>query len=159
MNNSLPPLELVQSLLHYNQLTGAFTYLQHRGPRKPGDPAGCTQSGIPHVYIDGRQRKAAAVAWLLAYGADPSPQHVRCIDGNPLNLALANLALSDTPPSYRRPRGKPPRLPAWYRRDIKFNRIKGMWIATCDGYILGEYWTRKEAIAARRLAVSENEDA
>lgn len=153
---TLPPLDVVRSLLHYNPLTGAITYLQQRGPRKPGDPAGCTQSGIPQVYINGRHHKAAAVAWLLFHGVDPSPQHVCCLDRNPTNLELTNLALSKAPPSYRKPRGKMPRRPAWYRRDIQFNRITRVWAATYNKELVGEFWTRQEAIAARRLAAGED---
>jgi hypothetical protein len=155
----LPPLELVRSLLHYNPLNGSITYLQHRGPHKPGDPAGGTQGGIPHVFINGRQHKAAAIAWLLTHGVDPSPQHVWCIDRNPNNLILTNLALSNDRPSYRSPRGKAPRQPAWYRRDIVFDRITRMWIAKIGKELLGQFWTRKEAIAARRVAVQDEDDA
>jgi hypothetical protein len=36
---TLPPIHELRSLFHYNPLTGAITYLQQRGPRKPGDPA------------------------------------------------------------------------------------------------------------------------
>ena len=161
MNDSivLPPLETIRSLLHYNPLTGAITYLQQRGPRKPGDPAGSTQSGIPHVFINGRQHKAAAIAWLLFYGVDPSPQHVCCLDLDPTNLASDNLALSDDPPSYRKPRGKLPRRPAWQRRDIKFVQPTGMWSARFDKKSLGQFCSRKEAIAARLAAMRDKSDA
>ena len=69
---TLPPIHELRSLFHYNPLTGAITYLQQRGPRKPGDPAGSTQSGIPHVYINGRQHRAAAIAWVRQV-APPAP--------------------------------------------------------------------------------------
>lgn len=153
---TLPPLDLVQSLIHYNAITGQLTYLQRRGPRRPGDPAGSTQSGIPYVYLAGRQRRAAAVAWMLYHGADPSPQHVHCRDGNPLNLAISNLALSDDPPSYLRHRGVRKREPAWMRKDVRYDRGLERWVAKYRRQSLGEFLTRKEAIAARKLAAEQD---
>jgi len=153
----LPPIAELRGLFHYNPISGSITYLQQRGPRKAGDPAGCTQTGIPHVYVSGRHHKAAAVAWALAHGADPSPQHVCCLDGNPLNLALPNLALSESPPRYRSPWRKPGRRPAWHRRDIQKNKATGLWEATYKGSIIGEFWTRQEALSARRLAAKEDD--
>lgn len=152
------PIDDLRLLFHYNPLSGAITYLCDRGPRKAGDVAGSTQSGTPHVYACGRQYKAAAVAWALAHGADPSPQHVVCRDGNPHNLALANLALSETPPRYQSPRRRPGRRPGWYRRDVKLKKT-GLFEATFNGISLGEFWTREEALSARRLAAREAEDA
>ena len=156
---TLPPISELQALFHYNQLTGALTYLQQRGPRKIGDPAGSTQGNIPYLHITGRQ-PAAAGAWAMAHGVDPSPQHVICIDGNSLNLALANLALSDEPPCYRSPRHKRGRRPGWERTDIRRSKKTGFWVAKYKGAIIGsEYYTRQEAISARRLAAREDEDA
>lgn len=148
------PLPELRQLFHYNPISGAITYICDRGPRKTGDPAGSTQSGLPCVYFAGRQWKAARVAWALAHGADPWPQHVCCIDGNPHNLALSNLALSDTAPRYNSPRRRPGRRPGWYKRDIR--KLKtGLFRAVYDGVILGEFYTRREAMAARRLAARE----
>jgi hypothetical protein len=156
---TLPPIGDLQALLHYNQLTGQFTYLKQRGPRKIGDPAGSTQGNIPYLYLNGRQ-PAALVAWIMANGTDPSPQHVICIDGNPLNLALDNLALSDGPPCYRSPHRKRGRRPGWQRTDIRRRPHTGLWIARYKGAAIGgEYYTRQEAISARRLAAREDEDA
>ena len=153
----LPPLNLLRELFHYNAITGQFTYLIQRGPRKPGDPAGCTQSGIPYLWADGAHHRADSIAWALSYGHDPSPQHVHCLDGNPLNLALSNLALHPHPPVYRAPRGRRSRRPGWYKRDIK-RRSDGVWVARCDGVFIGEFGTRREAIQARKLYVSEMTD-
>lgn len=156
---TLPPLDLVRSLIHYNPITGQLTYLQQRGPRRPGDPAGSTQSGIPCVFLAGRQRRAAAVAWMLYHGADPSPQHVVCRDGNPLNLAISNLALSDDPPAYPRHKGRRKKEPAWMKRDIRYIREQNLWIAKYGRRVLGEFMTRQEAIAARKHAATEIPDS
>jgi hypothetical protein len=156
---TLPPISELQALLHYNQLTGQFTYLKQRGPRKIGDPAGSTQGNIPYLFLNGRQ-PAALVAWIMANGTDPSPQHVICIDGNPLNLALCNLALSDKPPCYDSPHRKRGRRPGWERTDIRRHRKTGFWVAKYKGTVIGEFLSRPEAIAARRLAAKEDaEDA
>lgn len=156
---TLPPLDLVRSLIHYNPITGQLTYLQQRGPRRPGDPAGSTQSGIPYLFLAGRQHKAAAVAWMLYHGADPSPQHVVCRDGNPLNLAISNLALSDDPPAYPRHKGRRRREPAWIKRDIRYDYGFQRWIAKIGQKRLGEFLTRKEAIAARKYAAQQDFDS
>ena len=155
---TLPPISELQALFHYNQLTGVFTYLQQRGPRKIGDPAGSTQGNIPYLHVNSRQ-PAASVAWAMAHGVDPSPQHVICIDGNPLNLALLNLALSDSPPAYRSPHRKRGRRPGWQRTDIRRRKDTGLWTAKYKGAIVDECYTRQEAISARRLAAREDEDA
>jgi hypothetical protein len=99
------------------------------------------------------------VGWTIAHGADPSPQHVICIDGNPQNLALANLALSDKPPCYRSPRRQRGRRPGWERTDIRKYKKTGFWVAKYKGKFIGEFYTKQEAISARRLAVMEDQDA
>lgn len=153
------PLPELQQLFHYNPISGAITYLCDRGPRKAGDLAGSTQSGLPCIYAAGRQWKAARVAWALAHGADPSPQHVCCRDGNPHNLALANLALSESAPRYSSPRRRPGRRPGWHKRDIRLIKKTGLFLATYNGVALGEFYTRKEALAARRLAAREDAES
>jgi len=139
-------------LFHYNQVDGTITYLKQRGPKKPGDRADSTRSGLPVVSIHGTQHKAAAVAWALAHGVDPAPQHVWCLDGNPRNLARHNLCLQDDPPVYLNPRGRRARRPGWYRRDLKRDRVTGEWSAKYDGLFLGRFGTQEEAALARRLA-------
>jgi hypothetical protein len=155
----LPPLDIVRSLLHYNPVTGQLSYLQQRGPRRPGDPAGGTQRGFPCVFLAGQQHQAAAVAWMLYHGADPSPQHVVCCDGNQFNLAISNLALSPDPPVYPRHKGRRRKEPAWMKRDIRYIRERDVWIAKCGRRVLGEFMTRQEAIAARKHAAREIPDS
>jgi len=155
---ALPPLSVLQSLFHYNRVTGAITYIVQRGPHKFGDPAGGNRDGIPHVFVDGRQRKAAAVAWALAYRVDPAPQHVACRDGDPFNLRLDNLYLSDSRPDYKRFSGRPGKRPGWHRRDLSRDRVTGDWNAKYDGVELGVFGTKAEAVSARRLAALEDSD-
>lgn len=154
----LPPIELLRSLFHYNPLTGGFTHLQTRGPRRAGQPAGSTQQGIPHLFAQGRQHKAAAVAWALSFGVDPSPQHVICVDRNPLNLALSNLALSEEPIRYTSRHGRPAKRKGWYKTDIRWNKSLGAFTARYNGEIIGEFTTRAEAIEARRIAAAQDVD-
>ena len=159
---TIPSVSELRALLHYNQISGVFTYLQQRGPKKPGEVAGTTQgvSCVPYLYVGGRLRRAALVAWIMAHGADPSPQHVICKDGNPGNLALCNLALSDQLPHYNSPRMRRGRRPAWQRHDVKRLGKTGLWRANYNGFFIGDFETRQEALSARRLAaMEENGDA
>jgi hypothetical protein len=158
---ALPPIELLQSLFHYNQVDGTITYLQQRGPKKPGDLADSTRNGLPIVYIHGKEYKAANVAWALAHGVDPADgkwlRYVICLDGNPFNLSYHNLAIQDTPHRYINPRGRRAKRPGWLKKDLRRNRITGEWTARYDGALLpGTFLTQAEAAAARRLAARED---
>lgn len=149
----LPPLDLLQSLFHYNPITGSITHLQQRGPRRPGDPAGSTQSGFPCIWAAGRQHKAAPIAWALFHGSDPSPQHVIPLDGDPLNLRLSNLKLSDTPFT-RAPHAasKRPRKPSW-QRHVKYSFDQAKWIVWHNRRIIQRCESKGEALMYKRAAM------
>lgn len=160
----LPALALLRSLLHYNPVTGSFTYLQQRGPRQAGSPAGTTVRGIPSICLGGSYRPAAAVAWALFHGVDPAPQYVIPRDGNPLHLQIANLQLSDEP--YRRPNHVDGRRqagrPKWHRSQIRYLATEQVWQAWHNKRLLGNFVSRPEAIAAKRAAIANdrsNDDA
>lgn len=158
-DDKLPPLELLHSLFHYNPVTGQISYLQQRGPRRPGDPAGCTQGGYPCLFIQGRHWRAARVAWALYHGADPAPHHPIPVDGDPLNLQLANLSLSTEP--FVRPRlyRKSKRRQS-LQKHIKYFPAEGVWKAWHRRRIIGSYSSKREAIDAKRRAIElESEDA
>lgn len=157
---ALPSIELLRSLFHYNPLAGTISYLHDRGPRRAGEPAGGRHQGKPTIHVAGRRYGAAAVAWALQHGADPSPQHVICLDGNPQNLVLSNLALSDIPPSYKhlRSRGKTMRRMGDYARHIKWNRTLGAFTAKYDGEVIGEFTTKRRALEALRAVYIQNRD-
>lgn len=153
---SLPPLTILRALFHYNPLTGVISYLQQRGPRSPGEPAGATVRGVPRLYVNGAYCRAAAVAWALSHGADPAPQHVTPADGDPMNIKLSNLRLSDAP--YARSnlsagKGKRKRRPVWVRRSIRYMQGEGVWRVWHKWRVLGEYGSLAEAMAAKRAAM------
>lgn len=155
----LPALDLLRETFHYDPTAGRFTYLQQRGPRAPGAPAGTNVRGIPSLYLAGSYWRAAAVAWALFYGADPAPLHPVPIDGDPCNLRIANLALSEEP--YRRPNHIPGRRPAgrpaWYRSQIRYSAIEGVWMAWHNRRLLGHFCSRPEAMAAKRAAIRQDQ--
>jgi hypothetical protein len=155
---ALPPIALLQFLFHYNQVDGTITYLQQRGPKKPGDLADSTRNGLPIVYIHGKEYKAADVAWALHRGKWPYGFYVVCRDKNPCNLAWDNLLATHVKPIYRNPLGRRAKRPGWFKKDLKRNPVTGEWTARYDGALLpGTFLTQAEAAAARRLAAKEED--
>lgn len=62
----------LREVLRYNQRTGVFTWrvqLAHRV--KPGDVAGCNDSGYQRIRVDGRLYYAHRLAWLYVTGTWP----------------------------------------------------------------------------------------
>lgn len=155
----LPPLPELRALFHYNPLTGTISYLQQRGPRCPGEPAGATIGGQLYLYFHGRYHSAAAVAWALHCGRDPSPQHVIPCDGNPLNLALVNLKLSDHKFIRTRKPGRAGRRPAKAKREkhLRYSAAAGMWQAWHNGKLLGLFYSKTEANMAKLAAMQKDE--
>lgn len=151
----LPPLPVLRDMFSYNPLTGVISYLQQRGPRGIGEPAGASIKGTPRLYVNNRYCRAAAVAWALAHGADPAPQHVVPADGDPFNLRLINLQLSPEP--FRRSNlspGQRKRRPRWIRQHCRYSRARGVWIVWHNRRNIGEYSTLMEAALAKRAAIN-----
>ncbi len=148
MNPSLP----FRHSLHYNPLTGDFTYLRNRGPRRAGDIAGTINNDRRYLSIDGDSVPAALIAYTW-YNDDPAPQHVVFKDNNPLNLALSNLELSPEP--FRRipkKRGRRAERPAWMN-SVRWSQRQGCWKAYHNRRMLGSFNTKAEAITAKRQAM------
>lgn len=143
----LPPIELLRSLFDYDPATGAITYRQQRGPRRAGDLAGSSTSGIPEVEVSGHRYRAAAVAWALHHGWDPAPMHVWPRDGDIRNLKLDNLEPQPLPFRQKYITGKKKRYP---KSDIYFSRRYGVWVSKYKGkYIKKDCLTKEEAIDYR----------
>lgn len=153
----LPPITELRLLFHYSPLTGAITYLQQRGRRAPGQPAGSRINGRLWLSIDGQFYSAPAVAWALSCGRDPAADglHVVPIDGNPLNLQLANLRLSSEP--FRRspapPTGRRMQRAHW-QSHVRFSQRAGQWKAYHGRRLLGLYDTKEQALDAKREAMT-----
>lgn len=149
--------QALSELFDYDSLTGEIRYKCDRGPKKAGSLAGSTQDNHPRVYLNGRYHKAAIVAWILHNGSVPQG-HVVCLDRNPFNLRIDNLALSSSPVNYR---GKQcrrrRRLEA--RKDIRYSAEQGLWLAWFKGRRLGTFYSRQEAIAARKQVAKEASNA
>lgn len=153
----LPPLHTFRHLFHYNPLSGEITYTQQRGARAAGSVAGARFNNRPCIFIAGRYHRAAAVAWALWHGVDPSPEHVNPLDGDPWNLRMDNLELSPTPLRLSNAAtGRRAKRPGWVRADIRLQRRSGLWRAWYSSpsgrQRLGDFVTRHEAMAARRAA-------
>lgn len=84
MNTNPLTAELLRSLFNYDPRSGVITYAANRGPRLAGQPAGSTQRGLPCIYVAGKHHRACLIAWILAYGVDPSPKYVIHTDRIPL---------------------------------------------------------------------------
>jgi len=87
----------LKSLLHYNQDTGLFTWLnniKHHGKTK-GKIAGYTNPlGYTLISIKGKTYHAHRLAWLYIYGEIPNI--IDHIDHNPTNNKIDNLRNTDT---------------------------------------------------------------
>lgn len=154
----LPPLPELQALFHYNPITGIITYLQQRGPRQPGEPAGATYRGRLRLYLNG-YHCAMAVAWALYHGSDPSPRYVIPCDGNPLNLALVNLKLSDQKFAHTRKRGRSARRFIGHEKHIRYSADLGLWKAWHKRQLLGLFATRADAGMAKLDAMRQEQEA
>lgn len=147
----LPPVRLLRSLFGYDCDSGIIRYLQQRGPKRAGDPAGSSTDGIPHIELDGQRYRAAAVAWAIYHGWDPGcrdpAMYVWPRDGDIHNLKLDNLELQPKPFKQQYLTSKKKRYP---KSDIYFSRRYGVWIAEYKGkYIKRDCLTKEEAIDHR----------
>lgn len=86
----------IASVLKYDPLGGALTWLVATSPKAPaGKAAGAWVSGANgkkyfSVTYKGRKMAASQVAWLLHYGSWPDIT-LRFVDGDPANLRITNL--------------------------------------------------------------------
>lgn len=88
-----PPLtsSRLKEILHYDEITGQFTYVVSRGKFKSGDPAGTLlEDGRIDIHIDYKVNRAHRLAWLYVTGEWPKNE-IDHKDGNPSNNAFSNL--------------------------------------------------------------------
>ena len=83
--------ERLKQMLHYDPLTGKFTWVSHRKEAYVGTEAGYVDStNRIKIFIDRTQFFAHRLAWLYIHGVWPSGV-IDHIDGNPGNNVLTNL--------------------------------------------------------------------
>lgn len=88
--------ETLKRLVHYDPLTGFFTWLSptNRGV-KTGSRAGTVNgSGYRQIGINGKIYKEHRLAWLYVYGEFPD-KDIDHLDRNPLNNSINNLRLAE----------------------------------------------------------------
>ena len=97
-SKSLPSVERVQELLHYDPDSGAFTWKRRRGGKaKAGSPAGgYDSSGYLVIEIDRVACKAHRLAWLLSYAEDPGSLLIDHINRDRADNRIRNLRLVDS---------------------------------------------------------------
>jgi hypothetical protein len=64
--------ERLREIVHYDPLTGIFTWLVHRGRGHPGQPAGTPFKGYIRINTHGHKYFAHRLAWLYVHGVWPS---------------------------------------------------------------------------------------
>lgn len=92
---SLPPFDLVSSLLSYDVETGNLIWKVSSHRKAAGSIAGSTATGgYVHVTIKKQTYKAHRLIWLLCKIEHP-PMFIDHIDGNTSNNRIGNLRLAD----------------------------------------------------------------
>lgn len=124
----------LQTLLHYNPLTGVFVWRVDSGARKvAGRVAGTPGVHHPCIYISIKRRKYLAhrLAWLYVYGAWPA-KGLDHKDGDASNNRILNLREA-TPAQQQhnlhRPKGRNPYVGVY--------QTQGKWAARINGAHIG----------------------
>lgn len=81
-------------LLTYDRATGVFRWRINGRGKRIGQQAGCIREGYRKITVDGRQYRAARLAWLYVYGSFPADR-VDHRDLDSLNDRIGNLRLCD----------------------------------------------------------------
>lgn len=83
--------DYLRSILHYDPLTGVFTWAAPRPKIRVGDVAGGRdEKGYIRIRIDGKKYRAHRLAWLYVYGEWP-PQEIDHKDTIKSNNWIGNL--------------------------------------------------------------------
>lgn len=80
----------LREVLIYDPQTGHFFWRQKRSHFRAGDRAGTPKEGYTKIAIDGRQYRAARLAWLFVYGRFPDSP-LDHINRNRADDRIANL--------------------------------------------------------------------
>ncbi len=138
--------ERLRELLHYDRITGLFTYRVTRGNRVAGSVAGSLCDGYIHIKVDNVLHKAHRLAWLYMTGEWPVEEidhEDRCRSNNVwYNLRPATKSQNQAN------RGRNVNNKSGFK-GVHFHRLTGKWAAalTCGGarMHLGLFNTPEEA--------------
>lgn len=129
--------EYVQSVFHYDQTTGNFTWRQRKDMRKcwnsrfagkaTGTIGRAGKNNLSYVLlrIDDRLYKAHRIAWLYVYGENPLT--IDHIDGNGINNRISNLRAA-TRSQNQCNRGIQTNNSSGYK-GVSFSKIHNKWAA------------------------------
>lgn len=146
--------ERLKDLLRYDSESGVFTWLQSKGTKVAGQPAGhvCRDTGM-YVTIDRRSYRAHRLAWFYMNARWPDLQ-VDHIDRNPNNNAWINLREATPGQNSRNTRISIANSSGV--KGVRWNRQTEKWIAQihCDGvmHVVGYFDDLVEAKQAIRSA-------
>lgn len=87
-------LDRVRQLLHYDEATGVFTWVQKCGSKPAGSVAGTPHKGYVRVQVDGQLVRAHRLAWLWMTGEMPTSE-IDHANGCKADNRWANLRLVD----------------------------------------------------------------
>lgn len=149
---SLITAEVLKELLHYEPLTGVFTWheFNYGRLRKRGLAAGCIDKrrGVVVIRVNKELHSAHRLAWLYVHGEWPTHE-IDHIDGDPSNNRLSNLreATSNLNKENKRRAQSNNRLGV-----IGVSMSRGRYLAQISTYgsrlFIGRYDTLEEASAA-----------
>ncbi len=144
----LPPIERLNELLEYDEVTGVIRWRVYRGrTAKAGDEAGSVskETGYRSIMIDQQNYVASRIAWALHYGVDPYPVEVDHKNLNRADNAIGNLRLA-TRAEQNDNRGAYGISGDKY---VVWDGGRGKWMVNIKGQFGGRYEVKAEALARR----------
>lgn len=145
--------ERLKQLLHYDPLTGFFTWIDARSSTHLGERAGClTNNGYVRIMVEGHEYRAHRLAWLYMTGNWPV-RYIDHRDRDQINNIWDNLREATT--GQNRANSKVVAASGFkgvYRSD---NRWRACIRHNKKIHLLGQFATREEASAAYAVAACE----
>lgn len=147
--------EFLRSVLHYDQVSGIFTWKVRTSPRvKVGNLAGCPEgAGYLRIRLHNRSYQAHRLAWFYMYGSWPTDQidHINRIRTDNRIANLREVTNKQNHQNRSKSSNNTSGHPgvSWHKRDYRWQaRIKHNY-----KYIhLGLFENIEDAVAARKAA-------
>lgn len=120
--------EYLKSILHYDPVTGVFTWSAPRPRCVVGAVAGCANKATTHRYIkiNGKSCLAGRLAWLYVHGHYPS-EMIDHIDRDPSNNRLSNLREATRGQNCQNAPLRKDSTSGY--RGVSLSKSKGLWVA------------------------------